>query len=518
MRILVVDGAREHADVVREFLHLGGAWPDADVQVAATYDDAVRALERCVFDLAFLDYCPGSRDGLTLLHDIRSRGVPTPVIVLTSRGAEEVAVEAMKAGAADYLTKANLTIETLERAMRYALALQAEQQHSADAEAALRASEERFRALVENSSDALMLIDAQGRVTYMAPSAMRHLGWTAEQMVGRSVLEFVHPDDLAVATRRLAETREASGIPITTEVRFRHADGDWRIMEGVGVNHLDDPSVRAIVVTARDLTDRRRLEAQLRMSQKMEAIGQLAGGVAHDFNNLLTAILGYCNLLLDEVPVESPQRGDLEEIRSAGERAAALTSQLLAFSRRQMLQPRIIDVNDSIRQLEKPLRRLISGDVELVTNLAPELMPVKVDPASVDQILVSLAVNARDAMPAGGRLTIETSNVELAADFGDTPALVVPGPQCPRHCRRHRSRHGRGHAGTRFRAVLYNKGTGQRQRPRSRDRLWHREAERRVHLRREPPRGGHGLQDVLYRPRSPPACLPETTDYRRTAQ
>ncbi len=194
------------------------------------------------------------------------------------------------------------------------------------------------------------------------------------------------------------------------------------------MNHLGDPFVRAVVVTARDITDRRRLEEQLRVSQKMDAIGQLAGGVAHDFNNLLTAILGYCNLLLEETPLGSPQRPDLEEIRSAGERAAALTRQLLAFSRRQMLQPRIVDVNELIGQLEKLLRRLISEDVELVTRLADDLRPVKVDPASFEQILINLVVNARDAMPGGGRLTIETANVELGRSAGGAEVAVTPGP------------------------------------------------------------------------------------------
>ena len=166
---------------------------------------------------------------------------------------------------------------------------------------------------------------------------------------------------------RLAETLSNPLRPVSQEVRFQHADGDWRIMEGVAVNRLGDPSVGAIVVNARDITERRQLEEQLRQSQKMEAVGQLAGGVAHDFNNLLTAILGYCSLMLDDVPEGNPLRQDLMEIQSAGERAASLTRQLLAFSRRQMLQPQVVDLNALVKQLEKLLRRLISEDVELVT-------------------------------------------------------------------------------------------------------------------------------------------------------
>jgi PAS domain S-box-containing protein len=427
LRLLVVDDAIEHARMVVEFLRSSDAWPDAEMAIAESYDEALRAFIAQAPDVAIVDYWLGARDGLMLLRDIRQRGIETPIVVLTSRGAEEVAVEAMKAGAADYLSKANLSVEALERAIRHALALHAEEQQRWHAEAALRASEERFRALVENSSDALLLVDAEGRVTYLTPSSQRHLGWEAQQMLGRSIFDFIHPDDRELVGIRMAETLANPGQPVTQEVRFQHADGVYRIMEGVGVNRLGDPSVGAIVVNARDITERRRLEEQLRQAQKMEAVGQLAGGVAHDFNNLLTAILGYCSLMLDEVPQEDPLRQDLIEIQSAGERAASLTRQLLAFSRRQMLQPQVVNINTLVTQLEKLLRRLISEDVELVIALAADLLAVRVDPASIEQILVNLAVNARDAMPTGGRLTIETSNVDLDDTYVFTHAAMTPG-------------------------------------------------------------------------------------------
>jgi len=428
VRLLIVDDAIEHAQMVMEFLRSSEAWQGAEIAIAESYDEALRALEARPYDLAFFDYWLGARDGVTLLRDIRRRGIDTSVIVLTGRGAEDVAVEAMKAGAADYLSKAGLTVEGLERALRHAVALRAEEHQRRNAEAALRASEERFRALVENSSDALLLIDAEGRVTYITPSSGRHLGWGPEQILGRSIFDFIHPEDRGIIGVRMAETLQNPARPITEELRFQHADGTWRFMEGVGVNRLADPSVGAIVINARDISDRRKLEAQLRQAQKMEAVGQLAGGVAHDFNNLLTAILGYCNLMLDEMPGENPMRADLEEIQSAGERAAALTRQLLAFSRRQILQPQIIDLNMLVRQLEKLLRRLISEDVELVTALAEGLVPVRVDPASIEQVLVNLAVNARDAMPVGGRLTIETANVELGDAYAVTHVTMKAGP------------------------------------------------------------------------------------------
>ncbi len=428
LRLLIVDDAPEHARMVEEFVRGAGPWADAEVRIAASYDEALTAFADQTFDVAFFDYLLGSRDGVSLLREIRQKGIDTPVVVLTGRGAEDVAVEAMKAGAADYLSKANLTVEALEHAIRHALALHAGERQRWHAEAALRASEQRFRALVENSSDVLLLVDAEGRVSYLSLSSVRHLGWTPEQIVGRSIFDFVHPDDRERVSVGMSETLRNPGKAVVDQVRFQHADGSWRIMEGVGVNRLGDPAVAGIVVNLRDITERRRLEEQLRQAQKMEAVGQLAGGVAHDFNNLLTAILGYAQLMLDEMPAEDPLRQDLLEIQTAGDRAASLTRQLLAFSRREILQPQVVDLNTLVTQLEKLLRRLISADVELVTALAPDLRQVTVDPATVEQILVTLAVNARDAMPAGGRLTIETANVDLDEAYAVTHVTVKPGP------------------------------------------------------------------------------------------
>ena len=285
----------------------------------------------------------------------------------------------------------------------------------------------RFLALVENSSDVLMLMDHAGHVSYITPSSQRHLGWLPSEMVGRSILDFVHPDDAGAIDASIAEMLRHPGEAIRAEVRFKHADLSWRSMEAIGVNRLQEPSVGAIVVTARDVTERQKLELQLRQAQKMEAVGRLAGGVAHDFNNLLTAILGYCNLMLDDVPAGDPLRKDLDEIRAAGERAALLTRQLLAFSRRQMLQPQKLDFNALVRQTEKMVRRLVGEDVELAISLAESLGPVVVDPASIEQVLVNLAVNARDAMPMGGRLTLETAMVDLDAAYADSHATVIPG-------------------------------------------------------------------------------------------
>jgi len=424
-RILVVDDAVEYARMIGEFIRMSE--PEAVVDVADGYESALGAFGRSTYDVALFDYWLGSRDGLALLREIRARGFDTPVVVMTGRGAEEVAVDAMKAGACDYLSKAAVTPEALAAAIRHAQALSAEERQRRQAEKALRANEERFRALVENSSDALLLVDRQGRVTYVTPSVERTLGWQGGDVLGRSVFDVLHADDREYVSARMTDILQRPGQPVGAEVRLRHADGSWRNMEAVAVNRLREPAVNAIVINARDVTERRRLEDQLRQSQKMEAVGRLAGGVAHDYNNLLTAILGYANLVLDELPADSPLRTDLEEIRAAGDRAASLTRQLLAFSRRQMLLPQVVNLNAVIQQMDRALARLMGDDVDVSFTLAPDLRTVRVDPSSIEQVLLNLAINARDAMPRGGRLSIETANVNVASLEVDTHAAMPPG-------------------------------------------------------------------------------------------
>jgi len=185
--------------------------------------------------------------------------------------------------------------------------------------------------------------------------------------------------------------------------------------------------VRRALKEAEEREEERCLEEQLREAQKMESIGKLAGGIAHEFNNLLTPIIGYSELVLNQTRNDDPLRQHIEEIKKAGERAASLTKQLLAYSRKQPLQPRVLDLNAVIAEVDRMLRRLIGGNIELVTRLAPELGRVKVDPGQIEQIVINLAVNARDAMPQGGKLTIETTNTELDEAYPRKRAAVTPG-------------------------------------------------------------------------------------------
>lgn len=278
---------------------------------------------------------------------------------------------------------------------------------------ALRESEARFRALVENITDVIALVEADGCIRYVSPSIERLCGSAPAEYIGRLVFDFFHPDEVESVRRQWHELLRNPGGTATRELRFRHETGEWRTVELVGKNLLEEPVVRGVVVTITDVTERVQLEARFRQAQRLEALGQLAAGVAHDFNNLITSIRGYADLIQSTLSEEDVRGDDLREISRAADRATSLTRQLLAFSRRQKLQPKVMDLNDIVRQTEEFLRRLIGEDIQLVTRPAAQPGRIYADPGQIDQVIINLAVNAREAMPEGGRLTIETMNVEL---------------------------------------------------------------------------------------------------------
>lgn len=288
------------------------------------------------------------------------------------------------------------------------------------AEEALRISEERFRAVFESTTDCILVVDSEYSYLYANQAAIDHVGMTADKFVGRTMFDALShlPDFLQLWMDRVDEA-------IATGRVFRVEDtsliGSREVWSESVISPLrnDSGEVYAVAVVYRDITERRHLEEQLRQSQKMEAIGLLAGGVAHDFNNLLTAIGGYSELTLRRLREDDPLRTNVEEIKRAGERAASLTGQLLAFSRRQVLQPKVLDLNAVVGGVEKMLRRLIGADIDLVTDLDASLGTVSADPGQIEQVIMNLAVNARDAMPHGGTLTIHTANVHRSSQQTD---------------------------------------------------------------------------------------------------
>jgi len=284
----------------------------------------------------------------------------------------------------------------------------------------LRESELRYRGLVEHSPDAI-LVHRDTRLEFVNDAAAHLLGAAnPAQLIGEPVLEFVQASQRAEVAARINRNEVLRQPTSPLEVRMLRLDGTTISVETVGMPFTLDGQ-QAVLTIIRDVSERKRLEDHVRQAQRMEAVGQLAGGIAHDFNNLLTVITSYSAMLLAEQSTAPEVRADLEEIKSAADRAAALTRQLLAFSRRQLLQPRVLDVNELTLNLEKMLRRLLREDIELVTALDPALGLVHADPGQLEQVIVNLAVNARDAMPDGGRLTIETANVTLDESFGPLP-------------------------------------------------------------------------------------------------
>jgi PAS domain S-box-containing protein len=291
----------------------------------------------------------------------------------------------------------------------------------------LRRREEHFRSLIENASDIITILEGNGLIRYESPSVERLLGYKPEELIGKNIFDFVREDDLPKVIPVFTEEFPNPDSTRSVEFRFRHKDDSWCVFEAICKALIDDSGVTGVVVNSRDISERRQLEEQLRQSQKMEAVGRLAGGVAHDFNNLLTAISGYSELMLRRLRQGDPLRHNAEEINKAGNRAASLTSQLLAFSRKQVLQPKVLDLNTVVADMDKMLRRLIGENIELVTALDQELWSIKADPGQIQQVILNLAVNARDAMPEVGRLTIETANIELDEENARWHAGGKPG-------------------------------------------------------------------------------------------
>src|SRR5436190_12842168 len=307
-------------------------------------------------------------------------------------------------------------------------------------------AEERYRAFIAQSSEGVSrleidpplpvslpeeqqidLVYARGRIAECNDAMARMYGYSeAAELIGSRLVDLHDVEDSA--NREQIRVFIRSGYRLSdSETRERARDGRPRVFLNNVVGFVENGHLVRVWGTQRDVSDQRHLEEQFRQSQKMEAVGQLAGGIAHDFNNLLTAILGNTQLLLRDLPPGDGKRQDVEEIRKASERAASLTRQLLAYSRRQMLQPEVLDLNVVVAEMDRMLRRLIGEHIALVTVLAPDLGRVRADPNQIEQVLVNLAVNARDAMPDGGKLTIETANADLDEAFAQAHLGAVTG-------------------------------------------------------------------------------------------
>jgi len=416
LRVLMVEDSEDDALLVLRELRAAGYDPTHErVDTAAALE---ASLDRHPWDLLIGDYSMPHFSGTAALAILRERGLDIPYICVSGTITEELAVAAMKAGANDYVTKGQLKrlLPAIERELR-----------EAQARATLRATEASFATLVEHAPVGIYRSSPEGRFLSANAAVVRMLGYeSAADVLGLDMARDVYAD--AAERQRLVERDTYSDRQYdSVEATWKRRDGRLLTVQlSVRAVRNRAGQVEYYETFVRDVTDQRRLQQQVLQSQKMEAVGRLAGGIAHDFNNLLTVITSYSDLLLEDLAPGDAKRDDLEQVRKAADGAAALTRQLLAFSRQQAVEPRVVSLNTVVEGLHKILRRVIGEDIELTTTLAPDLGAVRADVGQLEQVLMNLAVNARDAMPSGGRLTVETANVEHDPDYArDREAAAV---------------------------------------------------------------------------------------------
>jgi PAS domain S-box-containing protein len=424
LRLLIVEDVEDDAQLIVRALRRAGHDPTyerVDTEAALS-----AALDRGPWDIVVSDFNMPHFTGTAALQVLRARDPDTPLIFVSGAMGEEVAVEAMRAGAQDYVTKGNLgrLVPAIERELRDS----AGRRERKRAEEALVRARATYRSLVEDSPFGIFQSTPDGQLLSANPALVSMLGYESEAaLLRQNVATDVYVDPVQRA--RLVAALLASGTnTLTAESVWRRQNARHITVRQTG-RVVRDAQGRAefFNVIVEDVTERQLLEAQFRQAQKMESVGRLAGGIAHDFNNVLTAIFGYADLVLEELPPASAARQDVDEIRKAAERAAALTRQLLAFSRQQVLAPVVVSVNALVSDIDKMLQRLVKADVQLRLALAPDAGNLRADPGQLQQVLMNLVVNARDAMPTGGKLLIETSSTELTEQYTELHQAVVPG-------------------------------------------------------------------------------------------
>jgi PAS domain S-box-containing protein len=413
IRVLLVEDNPGDARLILELLREAESY-EFDMERVDGLEAALDRLTRAGVDVVLLDLGLPDSQGLETFRRARRRAPDEAIVVISGLNDEQVALEAVRSGAQDYLVKGRIEGDLLARVIRYAI-------ERKRADEALRAREAHYRTILENIGDGVFIADREGRHLDVNPRACELTGYSREELLRIGIADTYPPEEREAAAGRLAEI--AAGRLQFYERPLLRKDGGVILVE---TNARVLPDGR-LLSTVRDITERRSLEEQLRHAQKMEAVGRLAGGVAHDFNNVLSVIFGNLDLMAEDLPADSVARQDLQEVNKAAHRAAALTRQLLAFSRRQVLQPVVLSLNDLLRGIDKMLHRLIAADVELRLTLAPGLGNVRADPGQVEQVVMNLVVNARDAMPTGGKLLIETANSELTEQYAEGHQQVTAG-------------------------------------------------------------------------------------------
>ena len=356
---------------------------------------------------------------LACLKEATSLEPCVPFVFLVPENQEQLGKKMFEAGANEYLVRETLNKDLLQRTLRYAI-------ERTRAENSVRQWERRFEDLFENTKDILFTTDLEGHVTSVNKAAEAVMGWPRSEALGKNIKGLVAPEHAVLCSE--VTRRILSGDPLQHfEIAMLRKDGRKVLLEASARLIRSNGSKDCVQGIARDVTERRQLENMVRQSQKLEAIGRLSGGLAHDFNNLLCVINGHTELLIEALQPGDPAIRNVTQIRKAADSAAELTRQLLAFSRRQVFHPQVVDLNTIVTETKRLLGRLIDEHIEFYTALDPALGRVMVDPVQVEQVIINLVLNARDAMPQGGKLTIETSNLDLDEDYQSKLSHIPAG-------------------------------------------------------------------------------------------
>jgi two-component system cell cycle sensor histidine kinase/response regulator CckA len=414
-RILHLEDNPVDAMVIQS--HLASSGLNLEISQVETELEYISALEGEGFALILADFTLPLFDGFKALRMAREKCRDTPFIVISGTIGDDLAVETLKQGATDYVLKNCLgrLVPVVTRALKESEERAARQL----AKKALRDAEEQMRFTVERIPALLWTTDRELRLTSIRGAGLFSAGWQAD-MIGKSLVKTAAgQEDLTRVEEHLAAL---AGNKVAYDVTFNEKDYQAHVAPLTSA----DGEIVGCVGLAVDVTEQKALEMQMRHAQKMEAVGRLAGGIAHDFNNLLTVIAGYCDITLLKLGPNDPLRNNIDQVNKACDRAAGLTRHLLAFSRKQVLRPKALNLNTILSEMNRMMPPLIGEDIQLVIELCPNLRRVKADAGQIEQILANLAVNARDSMPSGGELSMKTSNIvldhEIASRFESVPS------------------------------------------------------------------------------------------------
>jgi PAS domain S-box-containing protein len=377
-------------------------------------------------DLLVLDLQLPDMTGEDLLATLVAQNRSLPYLILAEHGFEKRAARQLKVGALDYLMKDGTLLELLPFVVRRGFQQLDQGKLLNEAEFNYKLLYRHFELILHSAGEGICALDRDGRITFCNPAAARMLGYEPAELIGTDLAAMAERPTTD-ANGRVRDALAANTTFRSHDQLFWRKDGSSFPIEYTSTPIREADGQTGAVFVFKDITERRRLEEQYRQSQKLEAIGRLAGGVAHDFNNLLTVVTGYTDLLANSPSLDAKAKDAVKEVQSATDRAIALTRQLLAFGRKQMLQPRPVNLNASITEINRLLKRLIGEDIHLETRLADALLPVTADPGQLEQVIINLAVNGRDAMPKGGTLTIATGAVNVDASTAAAQPGLKPG-------------------------------------------------------------------------------------------